>query len=251
MSIFSNEKSNILQIWQTTVSLCRQAFTSIWLLAIIVAIFNSIPLIITFLYTNKVVTPNPITIALSLTIPLVIIYITSLLLLILYNFGINQNLTFKDISAYLNKRYLKVALSMIIALALPGIFGSLALVSPKYLLVPLNMMQLFIVTLFILVQPLVLFDNHRVFSSIKHSCQLVWGNWWHTFIASSPLLVINYLMVRMTNQAITSGKWQLIIISCIIATLSYPLFYGCTLVLYNDLKLRKTSGQQPMMAEES
>jgi hypothetical protein len=91
--------------------------------------------------------------------------------------------------------------------------------------------------------PLILFEEAGIFSSIKQSCSLVWGNFWHTFFVTLIPIVgmipINILL-NYTSQSTLSIKLLGIagtgIIDGFILT---PIFWTAILLLFHELKARK------------
>ncbi|MDR1057136.1 MAG: hypothetical protein LBL17_00970 [Coxiellaceae bacterium] len=248
MGIFSDSKSSISQIWYTTIKLYSKSFSHIWQIGIMLVIATTISTFINTAYKIGGINFKIIDFILALTMPLIIIYLTSLILFKIYNIGRGRYPSLKDALTYVNKRYLKVVIAMLIVFFLSNIFEIIALLTLRWLLIPLTIIQIFIIILLTAVQPLILCDNLEIITSLKTSIKLVWGNWWHTFAIVFPLIMINYWLIFIINFAIIKNSWYLLGIAGCLAILFCPLFYGCILVVVNDLKLRKTSSSRIVTA---
>lgn len=96
----------------------------------------------------------------------------------------------------------------------------------------------------------VLFDNANWISALKQSIQLVWGNWWRTFVVFfiptlifyAPFLILFFVMAYLKI-------WIVQDVLIIIAALVFPFFIGLYLIQYNDLKNRRTEKLQPAIEQ--
>lgn len=100
--------------------------------------------------------------------------------------------------------------------------------------------------------PLVLFDDVKIFVSLKESVLLVWGNWWRTFAALFPvvaaLLLLN-LVAQFLFAIVSRNIFFLSLVNAVVMTAFQSAVYAFVLVQFNDLKLRK--GVKPTVVVES
>lgn len=111
------------------------------------------------------------------------------------------------------------------------LLGSLAFIVPA----------VFFVVFFVFCIPIVLFENKGPGGAIKRSFQLVWGNWWRTFVVLIPagiILFIGSLLEHVLYDYI-KNSFVLYGITTLFFTIFLILIYAFVLVQYNDLKLRK------------
>jgi hypothetical protein len=118
-----------------------------------------------------------------------------------------------------------------IALVIPGIILSISLVFYSALIIN---------------------DNESIFSSLKSSHRLVWGNWWRT--ATVFLVPMFFFFVIYTGLLMIFGLsgWAggfdgdmqsmmayLVAFSTVMSAIGMPMVYSILLVQLHDLKLRK------------
>lgn len=228
MSVFSEKKLGIKQSWLLSINLCREAFSHIWHLGAIVSVCLTSSVIIKTLYKTAGIESKLISGVLPLLITLITIYAGSLILLKTYDVAHEGKKSWQDLFSLTNKKYIKVFVSMLIVLTLDSL-GLLLLIFPG----------VFMFVLLIMVQPLLLFDDHGIISSIKSSCKLIWGNWWRTFTVISPIMFLGYWLNYFTVYAVSNQKWSMLVINLLAAAVFYPLFYACLITIFNDLKMRK------------
>jgi len=218
---------SIKEIWLTSLSLYRKSLPQIWRLGIVAGITVTTSLFINAFYKTDGTTSKIISVVVPLTISLSFVYLSSMILLKIYNISNGQSISWKDTISFINKRYIKVTVSMLIVFII-NILGTIALLLPG----------IFAFVLFSMTQPLALLDNKGIMESVKGSYTLVWGKWWHTFAAIVPLIFINYWIDFSISYATTHAQWYIVICSALIAMLFYPLLYSCVLVIFKDLKSR-------------
>jgi uncharacterized BrkB/YihY/UPF0761 family membrane protein len=106
----------------------------------------------------------------------------------------------------------------------------------------------------------IILDDKGIVESLKYSHNLIWGNWWRTAIIFTVPIVIIFglymllgivLSLVMATMAASSGSFNpadlsqfswFILAEAIINAIIYPLFYAMAVVVYHDLKLRKSGG---------
>jgi len=106
----------------------------------------------------------------------------------------------------------------------------------------------------------IILDDKGIIESLKYSHSLIWGNWWRTaIIFTVPVVIIIGLYVLlgivlslvMASMAASAGSFNpadlsqfswFIIAEAIINAIIYPLFYAMAVVVYHDLKVRKSGG---------
>lgn len=229
----NKNRLNIKDLWLKAFHLYyRKSLPNIWLLGLIAGLSIATTFIVSGLAKTSPDAPiNIISIAIAIVfiVSLMTIYTTSLILFALYNINLGKEISWKNLFALTNKKYIKVLTSMSISL----ILSSLGL---HLFLLP----GIFIMVLLIMVQPLVLIDDHGIISSLKSSCKLVWGNWWHIFFS----LIFPFVFVLgWTNLSIiyafTNQKWLILGASTLATLAFYPLFYSCIVIAFGDLKIRK------------
>ncbi|EKD45301.1 MAG: hypothetical protein ACD_69C00352G0002 [uncultured bacterium] len=231
MSIFSKNPLTIKEIWITSLQLYRKVFTQVWYLGMTIGIFVTVSLLFNVFYgTNDTSSFKVAHVILPIFIELIALYLTSVILYRIYNIAIEQAVSLKDSMIFINKKYFIIASSMAVMFIL-SMLGTIAFILPG----------VFLIVLFAMGQPLILFDNQGIIGAIKGSCKLVWGNWWRTFALIFPLLFIAYWMsFSMSRVAATTGKWYFFASgNMLFAVLFYPLITSCNLVIFNDLKLRR------------
>lgn len=97
----------------------------------------------------------------------------------------------------------------------------------------------FLMILLMFCFPLILFENKNIIESIQGSVQLVWGNWWRTFLVIIyPLGLIMLLSVLMSLETGIGNSFASLLASVMVGTLTIPWLSAVILVQYNDLKLR-------------
>jgi hypothetical protein len=135
-----------------------------------------------------------------------------------------------------------------------GILFSLAvMVGSLLLLIP----GVILMVSLILYVPLIVCDDEGVFSALRTSHNLVWGDWWRTtavFLVPFVVYIVVYMAVAMIvgavagASAVTSGEvgdsvyTMINVAMVVISVIAYPFFAAIMLVQLNDLKLRKRGG---------
>jgi hypothetical protein len=230
MDIFSDKPLTIKEIWRTAFRLYGKSFTKTWYLGTLVGIIVTLSLVVNMLYLDRDITFKTAILAISLVITLVVVYLTALMLLRIYYTGKNQSYALTESMHFVNLHYLKIAMAALVVFIFYSL-GMFALVLPG----------IFIFVLFTMVQPLILFDEQGVIAALKGSCCLVWGNWWRTFAVVFPLILVNYWMSFAVQYAVSQYNWYIASSNVLLTVFFYPLFYTCILVIFNDLKLRKSN----------
>ena len=100
----------------------------------------------------------------------------------------------------------------------------------------------------------ILFENEGVFKSLKHSAEIVWGNWWRTFALMMVPIFVMVVFIEIINHSLafpvgflyenaveaTSAYSQLII--WILLMVFVPWFISMMTCVYHDLKIRHELG---------
>lgn len=111
----------------------------------------------------------------------------------------------------------------------------------------------------ILYTPAMLLDGGGIISSLTKSHNLIWGNWWRTatifFIPTAIITVMIMGLLMFFGPAIGFGALQQAdptalrdieryynLSASVVTAVITPLFYTITIVVYHDLKLRKSGG---------
>jgi hypothetical protein len=218
----------IKETWVLTLRLYRKSLPQTWHLGVGIGITVVTAVFISALYKTNMAVPKIIGLV-TIPILLICLYLSSLVFLKVYDIKNERSTSWKDSLDFVNKRYLKIFVSMLLVNILSSL-GTFVLILPG----------IFLFILLSMTQPLVLLDNKGIIEGIKESCKLVWGNWRHIFAVIIPLAFINYWISISVIYATIYAKWPMVISSGFIAILFYPLLYTCFLVLFDDLKSRKT-----------
>ncbi|OUD14424.1 hypothetical protein [Thioflexithrix psekupsensis] len=99
--------------------------------------------------------------------------------------------------------------------------------------------------------PFVLFENARIFNSLWHSHQLVWGYWWHSagvlfvpmlamFVGGLSLAGMGESLAYSLNASPEFALQMAQIIYNVISSFLTPFMVSIMVVLFHDLKLRRT-----------
>ena len=138
-------------------------------------------------------------------------------------------------------------LYMLLGIAVFVILGVISILVAHHHILPLVIIGLLLMIALIGVfpylffyKPFILFDGLSITQSIKASFKLVHSHWWRTVIV---LIVPGFLLgVISIVVSVLAGKHSLIgfIVQTVISSLLIPLTFALTLVLFNDLKIRKS-----------
>jgi len=229
---FVNNQRTIKEIWLASFRLYRKVLPRVWSIAALVGV---LAIVMAFLSdkqcqfkANEITTANVICVSAHVTTLLLMIYLGALIFYKTHVISEGQNVTLRGSLLFVLKKYFKITVALMIVL-FAGAIGVIAFVLPG----------VFLSVLFIMVQPLILFDNHGVFSALKGSCKLVWGNWWRTFVVVYPVIFLNFLTGLGIQFSLTRGYWYVIMGGMmLVLTFFYPLLYVFILTQFNDLKLR-------------
>jgi len=230
MTIFSKNQLTVKEIWLTSLQLYRKSLAHVWSLAIIIGVIVTCSLLFNVTHAGDAASFNVARVILFVVVGLITAFLTSSLLHHIYNIGNEQSISLKDSMFFVATKYITLAVSMLIVFVL-SMLGIILIILPG----------IFILVSFAMVQPLILFDAQGVMGALKGSFKLVWGNWWRTFAVVFPLIFIGYWVSYVVGRVAIDGKWYLAISNVLFAVIFYPLFYSCILVLFNDLKLRKSN----------
>lgn len=228
MGSFSQVQLSIKDTWLSALGLYRKVILKTWPVGLIIGIIVIASLLFGAIYGTETLRGRIIAIVVPLAMVFIVMYLTSMMLCQIYNLGNNQAFSFKEITKTINQRYLKIVFSMLLVLLAYSV-GILLLILPG----------IFIFVSFLMVQPLVLFDNRNVLEALKESFQLVLKCWWRVFVVILPLMLVNYWLSFSVGYAYSQHNWWLLGSDLLLSVLFYPLFYSCILVIFHDLKLRR------------
>lgn len=119
-----------------------------------------------------------------------------------------------------------------------------------------------------LYSPIVMLEKERAYAALRKSHRLVWGNWWRSAIVITVSFVV-YLVITAIVGALalvafgissvgggaanadTTIFFVSMLFDALGNTIGIPLITAVTIVLYNDLRLRKQGGDlaQRMQAQ--
>lgn len=240
MKIFPDKQLTVKETWLASLRLCSKTFTRVWPQS---AMLGLTMIVMTWINT-RIVPPSAINaqikiqemtltkgiyIFASLAALFLMIYLGGVILHRTYVIGKEQKTSTGDSFAFVWKRSFTL-ISCLLLVFLSCMLGVLALIVPG----------IFLFILFTMVQPLILFDERGCFAALKHSCKLVWGNWWRTFAVFFPLLISSYAASFGAQFISNHGYWWYGTVgSAVFVIFFYPLFYACVLIQYSDLKLRR------------
>jgi len=152
---------------------------------------------------------------------------------------------------------LRTGLSKLFPILIAGILYFLAVALGMVVLVIPGIILMLSMYLF---STAIILDDKGIIESLKYSHNLVWGNWWRTaIIFTVPIVIIIglyvllgiVLSVVMASMAASAGSFNASDLSnfiwfffaeAIINAIVYPLFYAMAVVVYHDLKVRKSGG---------
>jgi hypothetical protein len=238
MTALSNQPLTIMGVWRTSWQLYRKIFSQVWFLAVILGILSSAWLLYTLFFEAKLgITAKIVSICVIMLVSFLLnTYLNSVILYRAYIVSREQNGTLGDSLLFVAKKYYKIVICDFLGVFLM-LLGMVLLVLPG----------IYVAMIFFLIQPLVLLDNKGIFVTLKNVFKLAWGNWWRTFVIFFPLFFVfgvgvipQYVSMRVVVYVLV-GNALVIGIFC-------PLISTCTLVLYNDLKLRHMNKQRAAMS---
>ena len=153
---------------------------------------------------------------------------------------------------------LPTLIGAIVLYGLAVVFGLILLVIPGLILM-LSLM---------LYSPIIMLEKEGAYAALRKSHRLVWGNWWRSAIVLSVPFIIfivvgaiigTLAVVAFGVGAVTADPANadptILLISTLFEvlgnTIGIPLITAVTVVLYNDLRLRKQGGDlaQRMQAQ--
>lgn len=231
MKIFSAKQLTIKEIWLTALQLYYKTFPHVWPQAFAMGLVTVLTAVLTTnmscqLQVNALTSTSIMCLFIYVISTLLMLYFGALLLYRIYVIGEEQNIALCDSIIFVGKKYLQIVAGLLLVLFI-SLLGMLAFILPG----------IFLLVLFFMVQPLILFDNQGCFSALKGSCKLVWHNWWRTFAVIFPILLLNYLLGLAASFLLTNF-YLLLVGAMLFSVVVYPLFYTCILVQFGDLKFR-------------
>ena len=259
MNFFPKKQSTVKELWMASLQLYRKAYTQVWYLALIIGlVVTASPMLSMFYSINGYIGSKIMLVVLPVFMSFISVYFAAVMIRHIYNIGSEQLASLRDSRLFVSKKYITIAASIIIITALV-ILGIIIVQLVVISLINTNILEVtpsrivaifvmfvspvlfFIVVLFSMVVPLILFDDQIIFGSIKGSCKLVWGNWWRTSFVVLPLVAIDFWLDVVMYSTTTNSLWYLAIGRVLFYILLCPLGNICVLMMFNDLKLRKSN----------
>lgn len=139
-------------------------------------------------------------------------------------------------------------------------FITVLLTLASYLIIILSGTALLIIPGFILSVSLlfsflmVVNENKNVLQSLISSHQLVWENWWHTFIVISVPFILNLsltllcflALMKLFPLPVFEKQWFILsfMTQLILQSILLPLTFSVAITLFNDLRIRQHRNKQ-------
>ena len=143
-----------------------------------------------------------------------------------------------------NSKALQVGLKKLFPLFIATVLYTVIVAIASLLIIP----GLFLVISLWFFMPLMLFEQHTIFSAFTKSYRLVQGHWWRTaIIFTFPLFLpflIGIILQGFLETLLTATvhleqlNWLIQLSYLVIDKLLTPLFYAIMLIQYHDLKKR-------------
>jgi|GEM_PF-3594872 len=243
---FADRPLSIVDIYKHGFVFYKDVFSKVWYLIFAGLVVNGIA---EFVVSDLI---NPMHKALDKLLPsqllvigvlglvgfLITLFFAALAMYRIYSFGSsnpNEKVSscFSSALVVLKKWFELISVELLVWAAV--MFGLLALLLPG----------IFLLVLLMFCVPVVLFENAGVFRSIKRSCQLVWGNWWRTFVVLllPGIIFVSGAVLRAFVQSLNKGilvDALFDVFYIVFFTFLFGLVHTFVLVQYNDLRLRKS-----------
>lgn len=251
---FSGNKLSIAEVWEASFSLYKQTLSKIWFFIFIMVIFiNIASWYLKSLMPVQIPQQLPklpvggallLFMIVAVVLLLLILFISAVVLHRMYNMVTQANYDLSNSITYVLSKYLIMVVSMLIVgcvMLVPIVIAGLLTALSQPFMVLVLLAELFIIFslfLFMFNIPAILFDNKGCLDAIKSSAQLVWGNWWRTFL----IFVVPLLLIFILDLVIMLIKnmWIYSLGNILLATfITFPFIKAVILVQFNDLKLRQ------------
>jgi hypothetical protein len=231
MNNFFTTKLSIIGIWKSGFALYKKAFFKIWYSGLITVIPQSI-YFLCIKYKITTCSLFQITFFKYFMIALITnLFVEAVLLHYLYNFVSDTKSKLSKSIHYAASKYL---LLLATTITLYYMIHELAKIfSFKNHLLTFAVTYTIFYTVFTFNKQAILFENAGYFRAFKVSIQLVWGNWWRTFVVFFPVALIG-----LAQSHIFSFTLPHYIVASVLWILFYPYLVSLMLVQFNDLKLR-------------
>lgn len=248
---FSDNQLSIKEIYLSGIKAYKAVYSKVWIIVLINALLSGLTLLIINHYLPPSVPQNAMavktaaatattaavapvsphfTAVLLLNAALVLIatYLYAVLLHQIYFLIKGEETALQKSLSIALYKYPIIIIASIISLILAGI-GFIALVIPG----------VYVYILLLFATPFILFDNKNIFSSIKASAKLVWGNWLRTFLVLLPLTFIVIALSLFANSIAHGNTAVFVILNMLSSLFIFPFYPIFILYLFNDLKVRK------------
>jgi len=231
MQIFANNKLAYNQLWKNSWDLYKKTFWHIWWLGFLTGL-----LIIGFDFLQPIMAKavknekllSTFLICVGVFLLLVRTLLNNALVYQVYQKGSGKSLTWGRAFHFVLNKYWRLVLGLLCVSIITFLAGFAFLLPGIFLYILLIFTQFFI-----------LLENHEVIAAIKASCNLVWQNWWRTFLLLLPLFLLSLLFAILMFLLQHKYLYVYAAINLFISTFYIPLFYCLLLVQFNDLKIMK------------
>lgn len=236
MFAYSKRPQKISEVFRDGLQIYRLSFSKAALLAFIASIPSALHYALTMSAMPSLEQPGQIPAPIISHIFLLKNIILSIMAMIIWGFfmaaminRMNAMITGEDnnINRSLQvamSKFPRIAVALIIYFVI-GMLGSVVFILPG----------IFLFVLLIFYLPLIVIDNESIFGSISRSAQLVWGNWWRTFI----VILVPAIVMAIPNFFVTQFNLVTrVFIEMVWLTLFLPWMNAVILAQLNNLKLR-------------
>jgi hypothetical protein len=251
---FSRNTLSIGKIWNNSFVLYKQTLGKVWYLAFLAALLPSLSSL--WQKDSLAIDFNFGTAIYQLVAILVVIYLTTVILHYIFKLSSQSDAKIGESLRLVLTKYLIIigaallvylVLFILLILILAAIFGinhlnnipgEMLLAKASIGLAIWLVMAVFIGILCTFIAPSIIFDDKGCFAAIKRSLQLVWGNWWRTFIIFLlPVLIIAIISILL--EQLVGNLMLNILVTSLFTGLTLPFMQSIVLLQFNDLKLRK------------
>lgn len=229
-----DQPRSILSIWKSSASLYFKALLALLPFTLFIEILKQL---LMFEQTTFRDTSNYSIIALMLIsgilLVLINVWIIGVVTLQVNSIIQQKHESYKKSMQFAWKKYF-VLLALTILSTLIAIGGTMLLIIPG----------IFLIIILPFANCFVLFEEAKVWPSIKSSFKLVWGNWWRTFVAVYLPLVLLIIIVLLLELLGGFSEDQMknidgYIVNPLLGIFLIPFFEVTLINQYYDLKARK------------
>jgi len=238
MKIFSDKPLNIKETWINSFKLYNQSLTSVLPSAVALGVATvSVALIwhkyiMPSLATKNIDNSKIIYSVLSIVFSLVSIYLSGVILHRMYLIATDgAQLSIKESFKFIWQKYQKILVTVFLS-------HTICLVGYFLFILP----GIFLTTVFIFVQPLIILEDQKILATFKKSFKMVFMNWRNTFAVIVPLILLNFVVTLATQAALPGNLWWLGVVIIGLFIVFYTLLLqALVLTQFNNLKLLKAT----------